>query len=61
MGLWLPILPNSVSTEIQDKTNIIVNNLDDNIDLFIEQNKTLAFFNDTTVRTGGTVNISILI
>ncbi|MGI5860376.1 MAG: methyl-accepting chemotaxis protein, partial [Tepidanaerobacteraceae bacterium] len=47
------ITRNSVSTEIQDKASIIVNNLDDNIDLFIEQNKNLVAFlaTTTTVRT----------
>lgn len=39
---------NSVTNEIQDKATIIVNNLNNNIDLFIEQNKNLIAFVATT-------------
>lgn len=47
------ISKDSVSREIQDKASIIVDNLNDNIDLFIEQNKNLVGFLATTkaVRT----------
>jgi len=39
---------NSVTNEIQDKATIIVDNLNNNIDLFIEQNKNLVAFVATT-------------
>ncbi|AEE91041.1 Methyl-accepting chemotaxis sensory transducer with Cache sensor [Tepidanaerobacter acetatoxydans Re1] len=47
------IFRDAITSEVQDKANIIVNNLNDNIDLFIEQNKNLVAFiaSTKTVRT----------
>ena len=47
------ITANSVTHEIHDKASIIVDNLNDNIDIFIEQNKNLIAFvaNTKTLRS----------
>ncbi|HHW03126.1 MAG TPA: HAMP domain-containing protein [Thermoanaerobacterales bacterium] len=47
------LVKDSMMQEIQDKVSIVVDNLNDNIDLFIEQNKNLVTFlaNTKTVRS----------
>jgi len=54
------ISKDSVTGEIQDKASIIVSNLNDNINLFIEQNKNLVAFLATTktIRTMDQEHIS---
>ena len=42
------IFQDSITSEIHDKASVIVDNLNDNINLFIEQNKNLVAFLSTT-------------